>query len=66
MTLGFAPWAMFVGWVVYFTRPTSARDGTASWLCLLFGLVSDTIAVFAPSHLRPFALRRSSTTCWHR
>ena len=40
-----ALWAMFVGWVAYFTRLTSAGQGLCSGICLWLG-----IAFFA-SHL---------------
>jgi hypothetical protein len=45
LSLGLAPWAMFVGWVAYFTRPTSARQGLANYLCLILGLVFGVVAV---------------------
>lgn len=51
--LGFAPWAMFVGWVAYFTRPISARQGAYTWLCLLSGLVLGVGAVVALRSLMP-------------
>jgi hypothetical protein len=53
LTLGLAPWAMFIGWVAYFTRPTSAPAGAASWLCLVLGLVLGAIAVASLRALTP-------------
>jgi hypothetical protein len=53
LSLGLAPWAMFVGWVAYFTRPTSARQGLANYLCLVLGLISGVGAVFALGTLTP-------------
>lgn len=51
--LGFAPWAMFIGWVAYFTRPTSARQGVYTWLCVLCGLTMGTAAIIALQSLTP-------------
>jgi hypothetical protein len=51
--LGFAPWVMFVGWVAYFTRPVSGRQGIYTWLCLLGGLVLGAGAILALRTLMP-------------
>lgn len=51
--LGIAPWAMFIGWVAYFTRPLSARQGAYTWLCLLSGLAVGAVAVVALQRLMP-------------
>lgn len=51
--LGLAPWAMFVGWVAYFTRPISGRQGVYTWLCLLCGLLLGALAVLALRELMP-------------
>lgn len=32
-------WAMFMGWVAYFTRGHSARDGLINYLCLALGIL---------------------------
>ncbi|HEX8469774.1 MAG TPA: DUF1097 domain-containing protein [Brevundimonas sp.] len=53
LALGFFPWAMFVGWVAWYTRPTSARQGVATWLCLLGGLAFGALAVMALRTLTP-------------
>lgn len=38
-TLAAVPvWAMFMGWIAWFTRGHSARDGLFNWLCLAIGL----------------------------
>ncbi|TCU18214.1 DUF1097 domain-containing protein [Rhizobium sullae] len=51
--LGIAPWAMFIGWVAYFTRPISARQGIYTWLCVLCGLAFGAAAVLALQGLMP-------------
>ncbi|UVC16635.1 DUF1097 domain-containing protein [Mesorhizobium onobrychidis] len=51
--LGIAPWAMFIGWVAYFTRPISAQQGIYTWLCLLSGLALGAGAVLALRGLTP-------------
>jgi hypothetical protein len=53
LALGFFPWAMFVGWVAWYTRPTSVRQGFATWLCLLGGLAFGALAVTALRTLTP-------------
>jgi hypothetical protein len=37
VTLSLPLWAMFIGWVAYFTRRPSARDGLANLTCLVLG-----------------------------
>lgn len=38
-TLAAVPvWAMFMGWIAWFTRGHSARDGLINWLCLVLGI----------------------------
>jgi hypothetical protein len=54
LSLGLAPWAMFVGWVAYFTRPISARQGLANYLCLILGLLFGIAAVQFLGVLTPF------------
>jgi hypothetical protein len=44
---------MFVGWVAWYTRPTSFRQGVATWLCLSGGLVFGALAVMALGVLSP-------------
>jgi hypothetical protein len=53
LSLGFAPWAMFIGWVAYFTRPTSARQGVYTYAALVCGLVFGVFAVLALGALSP-------------
>ncbi|WP_294738762.1 DUF1097 domain-containing protein [uncultured Pseudomonas sp.] len=31
-------WAMFIGWITFFTRGPSAREGVVNWGCVLGGL----------------------------
>lgn len=31
-------WAMFMGWIAWFTRGHSARDGLINWICLALGI----------------------------
>lgn len=38
VTLGLPLWAMFIGWVAYFTRGLSARDGAINLACVVFGI----------------------------
>jgi hypothetical protein len=38
-TLALPVWAMFIGWVAFFTRGITARDGTVNALCVALGLV---------------------------
>ena len=37
-TLALPVWAMFIGWVAFFTRGISARDGAVNALCVALGL----------------------------
>ncbi|MBE1527830.1 hypothetical protein GGC65_002286 [Sphingopyxis sp. OAS728] len=59
-TLAAVPvWAMFMGWIAWFTRGHSARDGLINWICLalgigigfgataLLGLLAPALGVFA-------------------
>jgi hypothetical protein len=51
--LGFAPWAMFVGWVAYFTRPISAAQGIKTGLCVWLGVAIGAAAALALGALGP-------------
>jgi hypothetical protein len=51
--LGMAPWAMFIGWVAYFTRPVSTRQGIYTWICVLGGLAFGAVATLALQSLVP-------------
>lgn len=46
-------WAMFMGWVAYFTRGHSGRDGLVNYLCLALGLLVGFGAVIALGLLGP-------------
>jgi hypothetical protein len=53
-------WAMFMGWVAYFTRGHSGRDGLMNYLCLAIGLfigfgAAASLGVLGPV-LGPFTL----------
>lgn len=52
-SLGWPVWAMFMGWVAFFTRGHSARDATYSYLCLASGIVMGVAAVLAVGALLP-------------
>ncbi len=52
-SLGWPVWAMFMGWVAFFTRGHSARDATYSYLCLASGIVMGVGAVLAVGALLP-------------
>ncbi|WP_129793978.1 DUF1097 domain-containing protein [Sphingosinicella sp. CPCC 101087] len=47
------PWAMFMGWVAYFTRRPSAREGVQSFVCILLGLGLGALATIAVGALAP-------------
>jgi hypothetical protein len=51
--LGMTLWAMFIGWVAYFTRPVSTRQGICTWICVLGGLSFGVGARFALQRLLP-------------
>jgi Protein of unknown function (DUF1097) len=46
-------WAMFIGWVAYYSRGHSAREGLANFLCLLLGLGFGILAGVAIAVLTP-------------
>lgn len=52
-SLGWSVWAMFVGWVAYFTRGHSAKDAFYSYLCLVIGIAFGTAAAMAVGALLP-------------
>lgn len=39
VVLSLEPWAMFAGWVAWFTRPTSTTQGVYATICLWLGMV---------------------------
>jgi len=51
--LALPTWAMFVGWVAYFTRRPSAREGLGSFACVLLGLALGCVAVLLLGGLAP-------------
>lgn len=52
-SLGWPVWAMFMGWVAFFTRRHSARDAFHSYLCLAIGIAFGSGAALAVSALMP-------------
>jgi hypothetical protein len=46
-------WAMFLGWVAWFTRGVSVRDGLANLACLLLGIGLGVGAALAAGALLP-------------
>ena len=53
LTLAFAPWAMFMGWVAYFTRTPSAAEGLRSFACVVIGLCIGAAATITVGALTP-------------
>jgi Protein of unknown function (DUF1097) len=51
--LALPPWAMFMGWVAYFTRRPSAREGVQSFVCILLGLSLGALSAITVSALAP-------------
>ncbi|MFA0812388.1 DUF1097 domain-containing protein [Microbulbifer epialgicus] len=47
------PWAMFVGWIVFFTRPTSISNTLTSSICVTLGILLGVIASVINSVLLP-------------
>ncbi|WP_428424263.1 DUF1097 domain-containing protein [Pararhizobium sp.] len=52
-SLGWPVWAMFIGWVAFFTRGHSARDAFYSYLCLVIGFTLGIGAALAVAALVP-------------
>jgi hypothetical protein len=48
-------WAVFVGWVAFYTRGPSARDGAANLACVLIGIGFGMAAALAIGSIAPFA-----------
>lgn len=46
-------WAMFVGWVAFYTSGHSTREGVANLLCLVLGMVLGLMAIAAVAALAP-------------
>jgi hypothetical protein len=53
LLLSLPPWAMFMGWVAYFTRRPSAREGFQSWICIVIGLCIGAVATMSTGLLAP-------------
>ncbi len=51
--LTLAPWAMFVGWVTFFTNPASFRQALFSAICLWLGIGLGAVATMALGALTP-------------
>lgn len=47
------PWAMFMGWVAYFTRRPSVQEGFQSWMCMIVGITLGAAATIATGLLTP-------------
>lgn len=54
-SLGWPVWAMFMGWVAFFTRGHSAKDAFCSYICLAAGITLGVGAVLAVGALIPVA-----------
>ena len=52
-SLGWPVWAMFMGWVAFFMRPTSAREAFLSYICLVVGIAIGTLAYLSVGILLP-------------
>lgn len=46
-------WAMFVGWVAFFTRGLTARDGAINLACVCIGAAMGIVAAVAIGMLQP-------------
>jgi hypothetical protein len=53
LTLAIAPWAMFMGWVAYFTRTPSAAEGLRTFGCVVIGLILGAAATVTVGTLTP-------------
>jgi len=53
VTITLPVWAMFIGWVAYYTRGHSARDGLINLSGVLVGLLIGMAAATAVGHLAP-------------
>ncbi|WP_142781885.1 DUF1097 domain-containing protein [Agrobacterium sp. T29] len=53
LLLTLPPWAMFMGWVAYFSRRPSVREGFQSWVGAVIGLCIGAVAVTATGILTP-------------
>jgi hypothetical protein len=53
LALALPVWAMFTGWVAFFTRGVNARDGVVNSACVLFGMFFGMGAALAIGGLNP-------------
>jgi hypothetical protein len=53
LLLTLPPWAMFMGWVAYFSRRPSVKEGFQSWVCTILGLCLGALATLAMGILGP-------------
>jgi hypothetical protein len=49
----FPVWAMFIGWVAFYTRGVTARDGVFNYLCTVLGMLIGGAAAIAIGMLGP-------------
>lgn len=47
-------WAAFIGWIAFFSRGITARDGAINLTCVLIGLLIGMAAAFASAALTPY------------
>lgn len=47
------PWAMFVGWVAFFTQPISASSAISSGICIALGILMGMTAAIVNTLLQP-------------
>lgn len=50
---GLPLWAMFIGWVAFFTRPATVREILRSFSCIALGLLLGGVAAMALGRLGP-------------
>jgi hypothetical protein len=43
-TFGIAPWVMFIGWVAFFTNPTTFSNASKSAFCVSLGIILGAVA----------------------
>ncbi len=53
LVLAIAPWAMFMGWLAYFSRKPSPAEGMRTFACVLVGLSLGACATIATGMLGP-------------
>jgi hypothetical protein len=53
LALGLPIWAMFIGWVAYYTRGANARDGAWNFACVLGGIAIGIGSALALGEIGP-------------